>query len=475
MFLERGILGLKRKRYIVLNATMLIVLLIISTVYVIAIVADRAINQVYSYGYEYHGLDAASINLTPNTNQSGIAVVVEDAVRLFTHRQNSWAVSELLGPIEDPTVDDDYACLAVGEIYPTEVGEEIVVISEYGKVIVLKNSNSNWSSTLIYDHFIGDSLTVAIGDLDPEHSGNEIVVAGTGWYYSEKSPWPGIVTILSHEEDGTWNATEIKVAYAVHSLVIGDFDSLHYGNECIIRESLGKTEVVFLESNKWYVQQIWDLRDYSYSMASGDVYPIHLGDEVLVLNGSKAFLLYRGEQVNWTLTPIGEGPNGNRLTNIAIEGVGTSDNSAHIVTGSISSELYELYFDGSTWKRETLVDLKPYTNIYWDMIRIIMSDVDSGHQGNEIIIVTDTGAMGVMSLAYRRNLFERIFVSLPLIGLGFVSIGVLNSSFLVIDLRQRRFKKLEESGYKKCPICGEYIKSDRLSEHVALHLPDGKD
>jgi len=474
MFLERGILELKRKRYIDFNATMLIVLFIISTVYAIAIVSDRAINRVCRYGYEYHGLDAASINLTPNTNQSGIVVVLENAVRLFINRQNSWTVSELLGPIEDPMVDDYYACLAVGEIYPSEVGEEIVVVSRCGKVIVLKNSNSNWSSTLIYDDYIGKSLKVAIGDLDPENSGNEIVVAGTGMYYSE-TLWPGIVTILSHEEDGTWNATEIKVTYAVHSLVIGDFDSLHYGNECIIRETLGKIEVIFLDSNKWYVQQIWDLRDYFYSMASGDVYPTHLGDEVLVLNGSKAFLLYRDEQVNWTLTPIGEDPNGNRLTNIAVEEVGTSGNCAHIVTGSISSELYELYFNGSTWKRKTLIDLKPYTSIYWDMTRIIMSDSDSGHQGNEIIIVTDTGIVRVMSLVYRRNLLDRIFVSLPLIGLGFVSIGVLNLSFLVFDLRQKRFKKLEERGYKKCPICGSYIKSNMLNEHIALHLPDGKD
>jgi hypothetical protein len=381
----------------------------------------------------------------------------------------------LFGPIKTLTEDGSYVCFAVGEIYPNEPGEEIVAVSDYGKVIVLKNSNGNWSSTVIYNHWvIYDPLTVAIGDLDPRYSGNEIVIAGTR-YDEESEQWRGLVLILSHEEDGTWNATEIKVAYAVFSLAIGDFDSLHSGNECIIIEDLGKIEVVYFESNKWYVQQIWDLGDYSQSMTSGDVYPLHLGDEVLVTNGSKAFLLYRGTQGNWTLTPIGEDPNGEVLTNIAIGGVDTGNSSAHIVTGSISGGLYELYFDGSTWKRETLVDLKPYISIYEYRIRIMMSDVDLGHQGNEIIIVDDTEIKTVMNIIYRRNLFDRIFVSLPLIGFGLASIGVLNLSFLVIDFRQRRIKKLEESGYTKCPICGGYIKSDRLGDHVALHLPDGKD
>lgn len=471
MFLGRGFLELKTKQYAILNATMLIILLIISTVYVATIVATWSANQVYSYDYFYHGLDAASINLAPNIGQSEIVVTAEKAVRLFTHRQDSWAVTELLGPTEN----DVYTSLAVGEIYSTEPGEEIVVISKRGKVIVLKNSNGNWSSTIIYDHWVGDSLTVAIGDLDQEHSGNEIVVAGMGWYSGEHPLEGGLVTILSHEEDDRWNATEIEVANIVCSLAIGDFDGLHYGNECIIREALGKTEIVFLESNKWYVQEIWNSGDYyPYSIASGDVYPLNLGDEALITSESKVFLLYRGEQVNWTLTPICEDPNGNRLTSITIGEVGTSHNSAQIVTGSISGGLYELYFNGSTWKREALVNLKPYINIYEILVRMIISDVDSGHQGNEIVMVSNSFE-GVISVAYKRNLFDRIFVSLLWIVLGFVLICVLNLPFLVIDHRQRRLKKLKESGYIKCPICGRYFKSDEIGEHTALHLPDGKD
>jgi hypothetical protein len=453
---------LRKKKYLEFNLALVAILFVCIT-FAAAIVSERSVTTVLS-GPD--GLDVASKTIELDNNQNALVFFAEDSVGLLEHRSGSWTKNELLGPLND----SEYQCVAVGDVFPSDSGDEIVVVTSEGEVIVLSRSNGIWSSTIIYERLGWGFSRLAVGDVDIEHVGNGIITAGKARNQSSTNYEEiGFVAVLSRTETNEWNATRIEVPYPVVSLAIGDFDEQHTGDECLVGQDSGHiTEMVFLGANQWSVEPVLKLESYRPGLAVGDVDPRHMGDEIVVIEGDRVSLVRRDDNGNWTLSLIGKDPRGRSLEAVTVFEADVNHNAAKIVAGSVSGGLFDIHFDGETWRREVLVNPETSDNYFEYFKTVVMSNVDSGHDGNEIITSSSRDSITV---AYKRTTVDRFSVVLPWAPIGLIIIGGINLPFIPYELRQRGIRKLKARGYTtQCPICGRCLKPEEADLHINLHM-----
>ena len=67
----------------------------------------------------------------------------------------------------------------VGDVDSANKGNEVLVLSGDGRVVVISKSPNGWNSKVIWKHS-GELVGAAVGDLDMSHKGNEVFVGGEG-------------------------------------------------------------------------------------------------------------------------------------------------------------------------------------------------------------------------------------------------------------------------------------------------------
>ena len=176
--------------------------------------------------------------------------------------------------------------VAVGELNPNRAGLEIVVSSE-GSTVLLEGSGTSWTPTTIATVGAGYPLNyIEIGDVDTAYPGNEVIVNRhitdqEGWIYeifNNAGTWGN--RIIWHE-DGT-NLT----IHHTHGMIIGEFDSTHLGLEIVASETnQPHTEGRFLlvkgQGESWSSEVIFRGPDEYHDLAYGDLDPALTGSEVV--------------------------------------------------------------------------------------------------------------------------------------------------------------------------------------------------
>lgn len=92
-------------------------------------------------------------------------------------------VGHILTKIFTGLADEQYDArniwdIAVGDVWPETPGVEIVGVDETGSVYLVWRDESTWQGKAIWQDPIGPVNAVLIGDFDPSHNGNEILVGG---------------------------------------------------------------------------------------------------------------------------------------------------------------------------------------------------------------------------------------------------------------------------------------------------------
>ncbi|HIG88181.1 MAG TPA: hypothetical protein EYQ25_14225 [Planctomycetes bacterium] len=121
---------------------------------------------------------------------------------------------------------------AVGDLLPDLPGNEIAVTTGDGLVVVAWASGDGFKHEVVAG-LAGEAIQCAIGELDPTSPGAELVTVGkhTG---SEDEPGQGVVLLHRRRETG-WESTELLRTNALmHAVAIGDADPLHSGNELVV-------------------------------------------------------------------------------------------------------------------------------------------------------------------------------------------------------------------------------------------------
>ncbi|MCK5560439.1 MAG: hypothetical protein KAJ51_07580, partial [Thermoplasmata archaeon] len=126
---------------------------------------------------------------------------------------------------------------AIGDIYPEHEGNEVIFCSrEYDLRMSYKDASGTWlKPTALLWSGLGQPLTPAIGDFDPEHEGNEIILVGMG-VGMEGEGGQGEATEIYWDE--TINAWVQEVIFTnpnmLHGATIGDIDPRNDGDELVV-------------------------------------------------------------------------------------------------------------------------------------------------------------------------------------------------------------------------------------------------
>ncbi len=228
-----------------------------------------------------------------------------------------------------------------------------------------------WASTKIWadDEQLKD---VAIGDIDPTHDGNEIVVGGD----SQR------VTMLNGEEH-YWKAKRIWYDdWYTNAVEIGDIDPQRDGEEVVVVGWSGRITMIYWENNKWQTQELGRRMDYLYDVAVGEVIPSVQGNEVLVVGDDGEVSIFTNNNSagkTWLETVIFHDID--YLHTIAVGDCDPDFEGAEILVSGGSSSITMLYFNDDNWTAKTIwTDVKTINSI-------AIGEFYSGHSGNEIVVV----------------------------------------------------------------------------------------
>ncbi len=220
---------------------------------------------------------------------------------------------------------------------------------------------------------------VAVGDVDGSHPGDEVVVGGD----SNK------VTVMSGFGK-TWAAETIfEDSWYITSLAIGDVYPHHIGNEIIV---VGRSENVTMiykaeELDKWISVVLFEDYDWLYDIAIGDIDPTHPGNEIVTVGDPRHVMMFSystktdtwKNKIIWNNTPdinavaIGDFDAGHAGNEVVVSGVNVKE-----------VKLREIFYNHSTnnWNMKIMGEIEK------EPLEIVIGDFYSGHQGDEIAIVS---------------------------------------------------------------------------------------
>ena len=257
---------------------------------------------------------------------------------------------------------------AVGDIDPTHEGNELVVGGDSQRITMLTGSEFYWQSKMIwYDEWYTNAID--IGDIDPEHEGDEVVTVG----------WAGQVTIIYWEND-KWRTFEIgqRPDY-LYDVTIADIDPFTPSNEVLVAGDDGDLGLFNKNGtdDTWTEFVLFHDTDYLHLVTVGEFYPENDGLEILVSGGSSKLSMVYLENGTPVINTIYVDT---KLINSAQIGeFYTPHPGNEIVAVTTSDKVIMIYYNGTNWTTQTI-----FEDIN-DLYNVKIGDIDPEHEGNEII------------------------------------------------------------------------------------------
>jgi hypothetical protein len=122
--------------------------------------------------------------------------------------------------------------VAIGDVLPEHAGQEIVAVAVDGRVIVIQRESERWNATVAFDA-PGELIAVACGELIAERAGEEILAVGMA-QGDEDAGGAGAVWLIARTASGGFEARELLRPSALqHAAAIGDFDPERPGLEAL--------------------------------------------------------------------------------------------------------------------------------------------------------------------------------------------------------------------------------------------------
>lgn len=176
-------------------------------------------------------------------------------------------VDSAIGPVDRPVLLDDSWVMAVayegdvrvngvacGELVEAAPGDEIVSVDRRGRLRIHARSGDGFVTELLpvslrvsgggsAEDAVGELVQVAIGDLDPDAPGDEIVAVGMA-RGSEDDGGPGMVRYLARTgPDGGFEEQRFLTGGLVHAIAIGDLMPERPGNEFVFAGFFGEAMI----------------------------------------------------------------------------------------------------------------------------------------------------------------------------------------------------------------------------------------
>jgi len=332
------------------------------------------VRQIYSLAGAQN--DVAIGDFDPNHAGNEIAVCVQarKVVELY-HDGTSWQNKVIYtGP--DPF--EIFKAVAVGDANPNHPGDEVVVVTTNVKInaTIIYSSGTHWGARQIFTDT--DSLSsVAIGEINTTNPGEEIVIVGLS-----KN-----VTLIRYN-GGSYSSSKIFTdTEAVRGVAIGDIDTTRSGNEIIVAGGSHNCNMLYYESGSWHNYQIYT--PCVQPIAIGDFDSTNPGNEAVVTYGVDIHELY-GSGSSWNSRKLWTAPS-YPIDAIAVGEFNSSSPGDEIAASTYWSSYGRIEMitgSGTTWTGTTI-----FTNpvASWLFFGIACGEVDSSHTGNELIVAGENG------------------------------------------------------------------------------------
>lgn len=238
---------------------------------------------------------------------------------------------------------DKFGGCAIGDVDPQHPGNEIAVVAGSGAITVVGRTEGGWTCATIPAP-AGEMIQCAIGDADPERPGNELVVVGMA-SGGEESGGPGVALLVFKDADGSWKSERIFHDEAlVHGVAIG-------AGEVFVAGFSRQAHRVARESGKWKSERIAPLPGDGKSVA------VHEGAVYVACTDGTLLRIARDGDA-WTSSAADERPAGRARLGTSPLGVVVSDDDG-VLSLLGSGGRVELFKDTAKLRGAVMADLDP--------------------------------------------------------------------------------------------------------------------
>ena len=171
-------------------------------------------------------------------------------------------------------------CGAIGDIDPFLTGQELIVGGLETNIIQLYHENGSWDTRLVFE-WVGAIRSLAIGNIRPDRSGNEIaLVIGHDIRVLSQTP-------TGWDPDTIWQSSTLEVG--IGEVLIADFDPYNPGEEVLGGGTVFATNrpILTLQSWNsifWQSRILWNLLDPPETLIASNYDFTREGVEIIVAN-----------------------------------------------------------------------------------------------------------------------------------------------------------------------------------------------
>jgi len=262
--------------------------------------------------------------------------------------------------------------VAVSDLLPDTLGNEIVAVGESGRVTLVRYDDSGWSHEMLAD-FDGEMIQVAAGELNGR-LGSEVVAVGMA-VGGEDDGGDGLAHLLTRAMDGTWSTVELHRSSAlIHAVCVFDADG--DGAQEIALAGFAKQLVVLSSgADGWNV-----MAEVPLAAAGKNLVPHSGGVAVALTDGT---VVHTSAANDWKAEVIDRGSAGRaRLGSDGERLVIASDDGSLVMLGANGSRA-DLHRSGQKLRGAVLHNLVPISSG--------LEAATVGYDGRVIAITFDDG------------------------------------------------------------------------------------
>lgn len=297
------------------------------------------------------------------------------------------------GMIDRPTV-------CIGDVHSGYAGNEIVI--DGGKYLTVIRPAGGWSHEVLFTvGGAGAGWGSRVGDIDPAHPGDEILHSFEGVMDR------GTIGVF-RESAGVWQEQIVFNAEVVMDTAVGEFDSLHAGNELVAVTEMGPAYEItpgVTPQGYWPSKVLWDdMANAAWVVKIADVDPTSPGNELVY--GSRynnRIMLSRaagstGHQLQVLFT--GTAPPGYQTVyDIAVGDIVPAISGLEILGVDWTGSLYLVSRSGTSWRGRTI-----WQDPTGPLHAVIAADFLPDRPGDEILVAGQSGAFTLLMAASRADL-----------------------------------------------------------------------
>jgi hypothetical protein len=283
------------------------------------------------------------------------------------------------------TADNKLSGVAIGDLDPDHEGNEAMVVGmnkdNVGILSMAWREGSSWSSEVLFEGY-GELLTPVIGDFDNQ-DGNEL--AFVGMYSGPEGVGVGQATIVK-KVSGMWETTDPPIFMnpkMLHGAAVGEFDTNRAGDELVVTGFAFNVTLLEEEPDSpgtWNSTHIWHGQGKVRKAVIADVDATHPGDELYVVDKSGNLTMLYQDGSGWHWETLWTDPGTPGLARIAI-GDADNDGKNEIIVGGDSNNVGLIeQSDSGNWLGKVI-----WTDI--NKIRgVAIGDFSDENPGNEVAV-----------------------------------------------------------------------------------------